>query len=215
MNQHHSVSKILQLIFNPLIGLWNFAIPADIRANMTTTLTLNAVFAASALAAVAFASPIAGLAYVAQFALTTFGFGIDSAIFASITKDPKSTTSSIVHFLTGAVFITAASLVFAFCPNPLIPMLVITLLAGILNSFYLRASNIHSFHEYIATGLNEARELSERAGVNTAISFINWFAPPKAQIQSVDTSVKVAFNNTDLETVYLISDKPNLVYIPS
>jgi hypothetical protein len=210
MNKHHSVSRILQAIFNPVIGLWSIIIPYSPFANPIITHTLNIIFVS-----VALAFPVVGFTYVALFALNTFGFGIDSARFASITKDQKDITSSIVHFLTGAVFITAASLVFAFCPNPFIPMLIITLLASTLNFFYIRATCLGSFMDAFSDIANIGREALYSLGLNSLTSTFNLFAPADAQIQCIDPSVKMAFNNTGLETIYLLKDNPNFVYIPN
>ena len=149
MYKAYRTAIYLQAIFNPLIGLWNFMIPHYPEALAIITFALNVLFVS-----LAGEFPIAGLIYVALFALNTVGFSIDSAQLASNTSPEtwKRThtsifgnyTSSVVHFLTGALFITAASLVFALCPNPLVPMKIIAGLSGLLNYFYLDASALHS-----------------------------------------------------------------------
>ncbi len=208
MSKHYSASRTLQAI-NPVIGIWSFIIPYHPRANSIITHTLDIIFVS-----VASAFPAVGFTYVALFALHTFGFGIDSARFASITKARKDITSSIVHFLTGAVFVTAASLVFVFCPNPFIPMLVITLLANTLNICYIRATCLGSFYDCIVTCDDGQKVFREYASGNR-FTFLTSGPQLNAQVQKVDNNFTGAFNNTDLETVYHLKYEPTFINIPN
>ncbi|MEC7030482.1 MAG: hypothetical protein VXW87_02305 [Pseudomonadota bacterium] len=189
-----SANSLASLLFNPIVGIWDYILPRDLNTSLIVKLTLNAILALTAMM-----FPIAGLVYTAVFILNTFACGIDSARLAAngeahsyaiylnsreshygLSNRPRAfpnglsnLTSCLLHFMIGTLFIIALALIFSLCANPFIPMLITTLIAGVLNSFYIKSVNDKKKYDYLFDTSARQFDTSARQLVDGEIEFIS------------------------------------------